>query len=60
MAEQKESIWESLFKFIFGCILLVSVLSGNYLAGTSTLDEKLLSGAFVIGSADKVLRSDGK
>ncbi len=60
MAEKKEvSFWWTLFKVIFSCLLLCSVMNGYFMAGAKTLSDKAVGGVHALLSAD-MLRDGSK
>ena len=53
MAGKKEpSIFWSIFKIIFACLLFTAVVSGYFIAGANTLSAKMASGTSAYLSAD--------
>lgn len=59
MADKKFDIWDTIFKLIFSCFLLTSVISGAFIMGTQTIMDKAVSGLGVYVAADQ-LQGDGK
>jgi len=53
MAGKKEaSIWITILKVIFSCLLLVAVMNGYFMAGAKSLSDKVICGGQAILSAD--------
>ena len=53
MAAKKEaSIWWTIFKVIFACLLLCAVMNGYFMAGAKTLADKAVGGVHALLSAD--------
>ncbi len=53
MAEKKQtSIWWTILKIIFACLLLVAVMNGYFMAGAKSLADKAVGGTHAILSAD--------
>ena len=57
MAAKKEevSIFWSILKMIFACLLLTAVVSGYFVAGASTLSGKMVNATHAYLSADMLL-----
>ena len=53
MAEKKQaSIWWTIFKIIFACLLLVAVMNGYFMAGAKSLADKAIGGTHALLSAE--------
>lgn len=53
MAEKKEiSIWWTILKIIFACLLLAAVMNGYFMAGAKSLADKAIGGTHAFLSAD--------
>ena len=59
MAEKKEkSIWLTVAKIIFSCLLLVSVMNGYFIAGAKSLSENMIGGTVAFLSAKSLVGAD--
>ena len=54
MAEKKKeaSIWWTILKVIFACLLLAAVMNGYFMAGAKSLADKAIGGTHALLSAD--------
>ncbi len=54
MAEKKKqsSIWLTVLKVIFACLLFAAVLNGYFMAGAKSLADKAIGGTHALLSAD--------
>ena len=59
MADKKFDLWDTVFKIIFSCFLLMSVISGAFVVGARTIMDKAVSGIGIYTAADQ-LQGDSK
>ncbi len=53
MAEKKKaSIWLTILKIIFACLLLAAVMNGYFMAGAKTLSDKAIGATHALLSAE--------
>ncbi|MBP3615284.1 MAG: hypothetical protein J6J27_00080 [Alphaproteobacteria bacterium] len=62
MAEKKKeaSIWWTILKVIFACLLLAAVMNGYFMAGAKSLADKAIGGTHALLSADMLKEGASK
>ena len=58
MADKKFDLWDTVFKIIFSCFLLMSVMSGAFVVGAKTIMDKAVSGIGVYTMAGQLQEDD--